>query len=430
MRGTRGPRSVASCVPIALGLACAPGAGAPPRGPAGRAAPAPVVDDSGAPPQDVDPRAPEWLFLVYMAGDNDLEAYVPEDLNELEAVGSGDGVQIYVQADRIPGHSREDGDWTGARRYQIVADADPRRVGSPVLEELGEVDMGSPDTLADFLAWGLDQAPEARVALILWNHGDGWSVAPADARHPTAIASDDTSGEHISVAEGELAAALQPAVDRRGPLELLGFDACSMAGWEVSLGVQGLAGTVVASQATVGWEGLVYDDALAWLREQPEAPAEALAARLAGGAVRLGGEPTFSAQRADGALEVAKALDALAAEVLDDPALEGPLWRARDRSRGTAVGEWEYYYLDLGGFADALIDGGGPLAGHGVALRGAHDRAVLHSAAAPPFAFAAGMNLFFDHHPMQVQLYGQGAGARWAHETRWDDLMDHLFLPR
>src|SRR5688500_15670915 len=63
-----------------------------------------------------------WTFLVWMDGDNDLEEYVVHDLNELEQVGSGDGINVVVQADRIPGYDDSDGDWTGTRRYFITPD--------------------------------------------------------------------------------------------------------------------------------------------------------------------------------------------------------------------------------------------------------------------------------------------------------------------
>jgi hypothetical protein len=181
-------------------------------------------------------RAPGWTVLVWMDGDNNLESLVPGDLNELERA-VGDDVRVLVQADRIPGYSRADGNWTGTRRYEMVAD-DTDAVVSPVVADLGEVDMGSADALADFLAWGEAYQPSERVALVLWNHGGGFWIA-----------SDDTSGSHISLV-GELESALMPLVETRGaPLDVVAFDACNMGQWETAVALRNTAQVAVASQA-------------------------------------------------------------------------------------------------------------------------------------------------------------------------------------
>ena len=101
----------------------------------------PVEDETGA----------AWTILIYMDGDNDLESYVMHDLNELEASMLTPDVRVLVLADRAEGYVTEDGDWTTARRYEIVPDADLDVVASPVIEDLGEVDMADPQTLGDFI---------------------------------------------------------------------------------------------------------------------------------------------------------------------------------------------------------------------------------------------------------------------------------------
>ena len=117
----------------------------------------PVEDDLGA----------AWTILVYMDGDNDLESYVMHDLNELEASMLGPDVRVLVLADRAEGYVKEDGDWTTTRRYEILPDADLDVVVSPVIEDMGELDMADPQTLADFITWGRSYAPAERTALSL-----------------------------------------------------------------------------------------------------------------------------------------------------------------------------------------------------------------------------------------------------------------------
>ncbi|HNH49348.1 MAG TPA: clostripain-related cysteine peptidase, partial [Myxococcota bacterium] len=171
------------------------------------------------PPEDSDAPADTWTVLVYMDGDNDLESYVMHDLNELEEGGEGSGVRVLVQADRIEGYADNGGDWTGTRRYEIVGDQGNTMV-SPLVEDMGELDMGDPQTLGDFLSWAREYAPAEHYALFLWNHGDSWTA------RANLIASDDTSGSWMSIAEGDLTAGLQAHVAEAGPFDLIGFDAC------------------------------------------------------------------------------------------------------------------------------------------------------------------------------------------------------------
>lgn len=46
------------------------------------------------------------------------------------------------------------GSWTGTRRYLIQYDTDSQRVNSRLLEDMGQgVDMGSAETLREFVRW-------------------------------------------------------------------------------------------------------------------------------------------------------------------------------------------------------------------------------------------------------------------------------------
>ena len=47
---------------------------------------------------------PNWLIVLYMSADNDLEAQAIEDINELEGVDlAGSGITVLVLIDRIAG---------------------------------------------------------------------------------------------------------------------------------------------------------------------------------------------------------------------------------------------------------------------------------------------------------------------------------------
>lgn len=398
-------------------LACAPDASHPTRHPAQTE----ETDDSGT----AETGRARWDFLVYMNGDNDLEEYVAHDLNELEIVGSTEGVNVLVQADRIDGYATDDGDWTGTRRYYIDPDDDPHTVNSSVLEDLGELDMGDPQTLADFLLWANEGWPADHVAVILWDHGDGWAFTGPDPRG--AVSWDDSSGNDISVAEGELAAALQPLVDERGAhIDLLGFDACNMASWEVADAMSGLADYLVGSEATVGGAGLQYAPALRLLRDADDDSPRALADDMASSAVKQGGEWTYSATDLSQVAALSASIDALAGYLLDQPDGVSTFESARD---GADAVDRDYpdWYLDLGSLADGFsASGDADLATLGAAVRQANDAAMVGDYANEPLTFAGGLTVHTDTSEEwadYLELYHVGAGATWAQRTRWDDLL-------
>ncbi|HSL27785.1 MAG TPA: hypothetical protein VK900_01195, partial [Anaerolineales bacterium] len=103
---------------------------------------------------------PEWTVIVYSAADDEvLEESMWFDVNEMEVVGSTPQVNVVVQLDRYAGAFTGDGDWTDARRYLIQQDNDLSSITSPVVQSLGEVDTGDPQTLIDFVTWAIQNYP-------------------------------------------------------------------------------------------------------------------------------------------------------------------------------------------------------------------------------------------------------------------------------
>ena len=142
-----------------------------------------------------------WTFMVYLDGDCDLEEAGVWDVNEMERVGSTDAVSIVVQFDRGP-EVNGAGDWSTARRFLIAPDRDQQSITSPLLADMGEVDMASPQALHGFVSWAASEFPADHYALVLWNHGAGWrSRAPGGSR---GIHFDDTSGTAMTM-EGRCA---------------------------------------------------------------------------------------------------------------------------------------------------------------------------------------------------------------------------------
>ena len=212
-----------------------------------------------------------WTVLAYMSADNDLEPYLIEDLNEMEMVGSTPRVNIVAQLDRHPGYDGSNGDWSGTRRYRVEPDKDSRVIGSRLLEDLGEKNMGDLSTFQDFLLWGAEKFPAQRYQLVLSGHGDGWG----------GISQDFTDGND-KLAVGEVAAGLRAFSSARNgtPAEVLELDVCYWALLETDWALRDLASYIVASEDIDPSAGQSYNLYLEHLVAEPEMTARNLSIQL------------------------------------------------------------------------------------------------------------------------------------------------------
>ncbi len=211
------------------------------RGPA--SAPRPPVD-----PAQQSQTVAAWTVMVYIAADNNLEGAGLYDLNELELVGSSPDVNLVVEIDRSAEFVDWEGDWTEGRRYYVQQDDDLEVTASPVVESLGEINSGDPDTVADFAIWGITTYPAQKYMLVLWDHGGGW----------ISHASDDATGDDLTLTE--LTGALDRVVAETGidQFEVLGFDMCLMGQAEVFQTIAPYARYGIGSQENEPGAGWFY----------------------------------------------------------------------------------------------------------------------------------------------------------------------------
>ncbi len=215
------------------------------------------------------PARASWTVLVYLDGDNDLEEAGVADVNQMEMAPASEAVNVLVQFDRSPNYDTSNGNWSGARRYKITHDTDPAVIGSTLLQDLGQVDMGSPSVLQDFVTWGTSNYPADHYALILWDHGGGWKAsASALGPPPKGVCYDQTSGDELTPAD--LKNALGQARTALGRnLDVVACDACIMAALEVAYPLRLSADYYVASEEDVPNDGFDYNDLLARLAATP-----------------------------------------------------------------------------------------------------------------------------------------------------------------
>jgi hypothetical protein len=206
-----------------------------------------------------------WTVMVYISGDNNLESYVVPDIEtELAPTGSSANVQVVALADRGPGYDTSYGDWQGTKYFHITRNmtADPANADAAWTAQYGdELNMGSPQTLVNFINWTKTNYPADHYALYFWGHGWNW--------HPGYVMLDDTSADTLDYDE------MKVALPSIGFVDVVGYDGCNMASIEIFDLWHGHATAVTSSQEYVGWEGLQYDLILAQL--SPSMTADQLA---------------------------------------------------------------------------------------------------------------------------------------------------------
>ncbi len=93
-----------------------------------------------------------WTYMIYMGADTNLEPDAITDFLEMASVGSTDAVNIVVQLDRAAAFDTSFDDWADTRRGLVsFGDVPDSAWGASI----GEADMGDPDTLSDFVNWGI-----------------------------------------------------------------------------------------------------------------------------------------------------------------------------------------------------------------------------------------------------------------------------------
>ena len=110
-----------------------------------------------------------WMLMFYLDGDNNLDHTYPPIVNQLEAEGGNPDVSVSVVWDRLgSGNSayywiQPDPDLNNLANYQEGVNRWSK----------GELNMGSGQTLIDFVNWSKFNFPAGHYALILSDHGSG-----------------------------------------------------------------------------------------------------------------------------------------------------------------------------------------------------------------------------------------------------------------
>jgi len=377
-----------------------------------------------------------WLFMVYLDADNNLESAGIDDLNEMEVAGSTDSVKIVVQMDRAERDWDDDttnGNWTGAKRFYVTQDADAAIINSPVIADLGEVNMGDPATLQSFIEWAIANYPAQHYALALWDHGSGWRERAA-TNAMKSICVDDQAGDELTMTE--LRSALNAANATTGKvLDIIGFDACLMQMVEVVYQVMGsasrpLVDIAVGSEETEPGDGWDYAATLTALTGNPAMTPAQLATQIVNDYISSY-SPTWDITQSAAKLglvdELATAIDSFAQAMTS---ATGD-WTAISTARSQAQEYYYDYYIDLYHFAqlvnqDASISQAVRDAASSVMT--AVSNAVIAEGHTASVANSHGLSIYY---PETVANYFSDyeTFVVFTTDTQWDEFLSALLSP-
>ncbi|MEM4973377.1 MAG: clostripain-related cysteine peptidase, partial [Candidatus Hadarchaeales archaeon] len=236
----------------------------------------------------------DWTIMVYLDADCDLEDWGYNNFNAMELPESP-GANILVLFDTW--------EWENTYIYYVVHD-DTKEIGSQLLENMSENNMGDPVTLVNFIKYGIEKYPATHYAVILWDHGGGWMILPyyeswfrsglsTDMREVEKFLLDIKNGgikrdnfrglcwdltDDDWLTMSELKEAIENATRDTGKnIDLLGFDACLMQMLEVAYQVKDNVRIMVASQEVEPAPGWPYENILNTLASNPSMSPENLA---------------------------------------------------------------------------------------------------------------------------------------------------------
>jgi hypothetical protein len=364
--------------------------------------------------------AASWTIIYYGAADNDLEAALVADVKEMTRAGFGGEVNLYGLIDRSPvdysdpygeyvdGPLGELGDFSTAKAFRVI--------GDELIEDLdlGEVDMADPDTLGWFVAEVMRVSPSDHTALIMSDHGAG----------AYAFGVDEGSAEATRMTAQDIAIGLRSAVASSGrPLDIVAFDACLMANFEMTSWMSGSADLLVASEDLIPGTGFRYDDLSALTADPTMEPAE-----FASLLVDSFGEQYATSEFATTSLSVtdlstALRLDqavTLLAEALDDTQHHIGFRAALADSTSQIALDDVYGFADLGDLVRRLAQPGNPddvrIAAD--AVWAVLDQAVIESWGGLARSAATGMSIAVPTRPevfdgLDYAVLGNPAWAEW-----------------
>ncbi len=343
---------------------------------------------------------PSWLYMLYLAGDNNLDSAGDEDIEEMAKIGSTENVWLLVLQDK----------WSiGDTSIQFVRSGEVDVLPLWVVDRSwsDEVDTGDPSVAQDWAEWAIRAfSIDSKLMLDFWNHGGGiygccW----------------DDNNNHNFLSYSELSDILQALSGSYGKLELVGFDACLMQMAETLVELGDYAKFIVAAEETEPGDGWEYNYFLDDLVANPGMDGGELGEAIVVGYFELyghqGGE-TLSVVDASYRAQITQLLDDFASKALDDGATADVAAARNDT--------YKFYmsdFIDLSHFASNFIEihDGTELNTLAQEIVDAVDDAVYYREQGSGAGVTRGMSIYLPSANYASEYDGLAITA-----TKWDEL--------
>ena len=352
--------------------------------------------------------------MVYMAADNNLEPYGIKDFLEMSSIGSNSDVNIVVQFDRARGYDNRYDNWTDTRQGLIQAGDLPN---SGWGTSIGEANTGDPNTLKNFVNWGMANYPADKYAMVIWDHGAGWR----NTLTTREVAHDDQANDYLENREVEAALAGVPK-----NIDLIGYDACLMAMLEVAHQAKDEGSVFVASEQLEPGDGWPYDSILSQLKANPAwTPAQLGSAIVTNYGESYGGAETQSAIDLSKVNNLSAAMSQLGSAIMTGatPVDIGKLHEHRDNSP-----YFDYlHYRDLGTFL-ANVAGDSAISGSirtkAQTALDAYDQAIIKNHSSPWDA-GTGLSIYLQSRGQALDRDYNSTIIDFAADTQWDEFLNN-----
>ena len=213
--------------------------------------------------------AAENVTVYWYVCGTDLESnskFFTRNFEELQQIPLPENVKFVIQTGGTKKfHTKNFPDKISAR---FVYDSQ----GLKEIERLGELDVGSEETLKNFLQFGKENFPADKNIFIFWDHGGGalFGICVDEITEKSLSLNDiknafsETYGEKISAA----------------PFELICFDSCLMATIETASTLQKFSNYMVASEEVTPGEGFDYQTFPKYFAETSEVKGDELGKKI------------------------------------------------------------------------------------------------------------------------------------------------------
>lgn len=382
----------------------------------------------------------DWTIMVYLDADNNLDGAGIDDFNEMAKVGSTANVNVVVEMDRAGGEDNSNNGWTDTKLFYVTNGMMPTPENA--LENLGEKNMGDPDTLIDFVLWAVKNYPAKHYLLDLWDHGGGWQ----------GVCWDDTN-DNDSLTMPELKEALKTIRENINKnIDIVLFDACTMGCIEVNYQIKDYADIAIGSETFVPGDGCPYDAILSPLGDNPTMTPEELAGVIVDAYIYSysDGNPdpadsesvtmaAFDMKKMDRLVESVDELCMLLSKDAGNPVTNAEIFRSRNNAQTFTVGFVPSPFpniasstIDVYGFAHELSNknfGIDPAAKDKAAeVIGNIESSRIAEAHGSGYSDAYGLTIYF---PNEITaMYNENYDETgFANDKYWNEFIHHVNFP-